>query len=90
MSGFHSFSPGFLRPLRVAGIEPAFQAWEAHVLPLNHTRVGVGRELSLGISKLEFKAISTRSGRKKTRFLMKISLLRLLKSGDILVSAGIA
>ncbi len=24
---------------RVEGIEPSFQAWEAHVLPLNHTRV---------------------------------------------------
>jgi hypothetical protein len=24
---------------RVKGIEPSFQAWEAHVLPLNHTRV---------------------------------------------------
>ncbi len=23
---------------RVKGIEPSFQAWEAHVLPLNHTR----------------------------------------------------
>ncbi len=25
---------------RVKGIEPSFQAWEAHVLPLNHTRNG--------------------------------------------------
>ena len=24
---------------RVKGIEPSFQAWEAHVLPLNHTRI---------------------------------------------------
>jgi hypothetical protein len=24
---------------RVKGIEPSFRAWEAHVLPLNHTRV---------------------------------------------------
>jgi hypothetical protein len=24
---------------RVKGIEPSFQAWEAHVLPLNHTRM---------------------------------------------------
>jgi hypothetical protein len=24
---------------RVKGIEPSSQAWEAHVLPLNHTRV---------------------------------------------------
>jgi hypothetical protein len=23
---------------RVKGIEPSSQAWEAHVLPLNHTR----------------------------------------------------
>ena len=23
----------------MAGIEPASQAWEAHILPLNHTRV---------------------------------------------------
>ena len=26
---------------RVKGIEPSFQAWEAHVLPLNHTRADV-------------------------------------------------
>ena len=25
---------------RVTGIEPALYAWEAHVLPLNYTRVG--------------------------------------------------
>lgn len=25
--------------LRVTGIEPVFHAWEARVLPLNHTRV---------------------------------------------------
>ena len=24
---------------RVKGIEPSSQAWEAHVLPLNHTRI---------------------------------------------------
>ena len=24
---------------RVKGIEPSSQAWEAHILPLNHTRV---------------------------------------------------
>jgi hypothetical protein len=24
--------------VRVAGIEPAFQAWEARILPLNYTR----------------------------------------------------
>ena len=28
---------------RVKGIEPSSQAWEAHVLPLNHTRIeGIG------------------------------------------------
>jgi hypothetical protein len=26
---------------RVKGIEPSPQAWEAHVLPLNHTRMRV-------------------------------------------------
>ena len=25
------------------GIEPTFQAWEAHVLPLNHTRIAPAR-----------------------------------------------
>ncbi len=24
--------------VRVEGIEPSSQAWEAHILPLNHTR----------------------------------------------------
>ena len=28
---------------RVKGIEPSSQAWEAHVLPLNHTRIFRGR-----------------------------------------------
>ena len=31
---------------RVKGIEPSFQAWEAHVLPLNHTRVCGDRRLT--------------------------------------------
>ncbi len=31
---------------RVTGIEPAFSAWEADVLPLNYTRVG-GTEVSV-------------------------------------------
>src|SRR5436190_3949783 len=42
---FHVFSPeitkvllAFLNLERVKGIEPSSQAWEAHVLPLNHTR----------------------------------------------------
>jgi len=26
---------------RVKGIEPSSQAWEAHILPLNHTRTGL-------------------------------------------------
>ena len=32
---------------RVTGIEPAFSAWEADVLPLNYTRKG-GEEVSVG------------------------------------------
>ena len=28
----------FIRVERVKGIEPSSQAWEAHILPLNHTR----------------------------------------------------
>jgi hypothetical protein len=32
---------------RVTGIEPAFSAWEADVLPLNYTREG-GRKVSVG------------------------------------------
>ncbi len=32
---------------RVTGIEPAFSAWEADVLPLNYTREG-GTEVSVG------------------------------------------
>jgi hypothetical protein len=37
---------------RVTGIEPAFRAWEARVLPLNYTRVGVhyARMASLSLS----------------------------------------
>ena len=32
--------PGGIMGLeRVKGIEPSSQAWEAHVLPLNHTRI---------------------------------------------------
>jgi integrase len=31
---------------RVKGIEPSSQAWEAHVLPLNHTRVHDGRTIT--------------------------------------------
>ncbi len=27
---------------RVKGIEPSSQAWEARILPLNHTRFGYG------------------------------------------------
>jgi len=37
-----SFRGPFYEPLeveRVKGIEPSSQAWEAHILPLNHTRV---------------------------------------------------
>ena len=30
---------------RVTGIEPAFSAWEADVLPLNYTRLGTTRNL---------------------------------------------
>lgn len=32
----------FLGLERVAGIEPAYCAWEAHVLPLNYTRIDNG------------------------------------------------
>ena len=32
---------------RVTGIEPAFSAWEADVLPLNYTRVLVDQEKAL-------------------------------------------
>jgi hypothetical protein len=28
---------------RVKGIEPSSQAWEAHILPLNHTRCRLGK-----------------------------------------------
>src|SRR2546425_11014912 len=31
---------------RVKGIEPSSQAWEAHVLPLNHTRFETGYSFS--------------------------------------------
>ena len=31
---------------RVTGIEPAFSAWEADVLPLNYTREGTARILA--------------------------------------------
>ena len=37
------FACGARRRLeRVKGIEPSSQAWEAHILPLNHTRTGSG------------------------------------------------
>ena len=36
---------------RVKGIEPSSQAWEAHVLPLNHTRITVGTLLYQGLNR---------------------------------------
>ncbi len=45
--GGRSHSPlGFNGAERVTGIEPAFSAWEADVLPLNYTREG-GTEVSV-------------------------------------------
>ena len=35
---------------RVKGIEPSSQAWEAHVLPLNHTRLAGGTNLYQGLT----------------------------------------
>jgi hypothetical protein len=35
----HSFVSALNQLERVKGIEPSSQAWEAHILPLNHTRV---------------------------------------------------
>ena len=35
----HFFVSALKSMERVKGIEPSSQAWEAHVLPLNHTRV---------------------------------------------------
>ena len=32
---------GIIEVERVKGIEPSSQAWEAHILPLNHTRTGL-------------------------------------------------
>ena len=32
---------------RVKGIEPSYAAWEAAVLPLNYTRLYVGRESNI-------------------------------------------
>src|SRR5256885_15614011 len=36
---------------RVTGIEPAFSAWEADVLPLNYTREGTARILARNLSR---------------------------------------
>ena len=40
---------------RVKGIEPSSQAWEAHILPLNHTRKnlvpGIDQEALSGIGE---------------------------------------
>jgi hypothetical protein len=33
---------------RVKGIEPSSQAWEAHILPLDHTRTGMIVKLRIG------------------------------------------
>ena len=38
----HFFVSALKSMERVKGIEPSSQAWEAHVLPLNHTRVEWG------------------------------------------------
>jgi hypothetical protein len=38
----HCLLSALLSMERVKGIEPSSQAWEAHVLPLNHTRVDDG------------------------------------------------
>ncbi len=35
----HLILLGEIEVERVKGIEPSSQAWEAHILPLNHTRV---------------------------------------------------
>ena len=58
---------------RVTGIEPAFSAWEADVLPLNYTRklfselvVKCNEEPAQGfdlVMKLAFEAIDTESQR---------------------------
>lgn len=42
--------------VRVTGIEPVFQAWEAHVLPLNHTRRRLDRR-RIGPNGSPIKAI---------------------------------
>jgi hypothetical protein len=39
---------------RVKGIEPSFQAWEAHVLPLNHTRVAKPHSLNNARQRWQF------------------------------------
>ena len=43
---------------RMMGIEPTSQAWEVHILPLNHTRkeqteIGAGRENRTLVNSLE-------------------------------------
>ncbi len=38
---FPHFCWRFVEVERVKGIEPSSQAWEAHILPLNHTRTGL-------------------------------------------------
>jgi hypothetical protein len=35
---------------RVTGIEPAYFAWEANVLPLNYTRIEAGARRRIGFS----------------------------------------
>lgn len=43
--GVNKGSLKVIRVERVKGIEPSYAAWEAAVLPLNYTRIGVRQSL---------------------------------------------
>ncbi len=63
----HFFVSALKSMERVEGIEPSFQAWEAHVLPLNHTRVCSGSLVTTwaGASNRSIALIAWRQGRFK-------------------------
>jgi hypothetical protein len=52
MPDFKRFSEGSELE-RVKGIEPSSQAWEARILPLNHTRFRCQKMFSRGLAGLQ-------------------------------------
>ncbi len=72
---------------RVTGIEPAFSAWEADVLPLNYTRAPREREDTKGLPRGsgDLPAVSCRAPNLRSVILSDQSIRAALDSGRILI-----